>query len=127
VPSKANVLIIDDEEDITKLIKTALEEYGFSVETFNDPLLALNHFKSNPRKFSVIVSDIRMPGMSGIELVAHIKKSERKVNAILMTAFDVDSIKPELEKYGCEIAEIFQKPLSIKKLCERITTQLDNE
>ena len=44
-----------------------------------------------------------------------------------MTAFDVDSIKPELEKYGYEIVEIFQKPLSIEKLCKRIRMQLDNE
>ena len=66
-----------------------------------------------------------MPGMSGIELIAHIKKLEPKVKTILMTAFDVDTIKPDLERYDYEIAEIFQKPLSMKKLCEKIRMQLD--
>ena len=125
--SKANILVVDDEEDIANLIKIALEKDGFKVETFKDPLLALNHFKSNLKKFSVIVSDVRMPGMSGIELIAHIKKLEPKVNAMFMTAFDVDYIKPELEKYDYEIARIFQKPFSIKMLCEQIKIQLDNE
>ena len=65
--------------------------------------------------------------MSGIELIAHTKKLKPKVNAMLMTAFDMDYIKPDLEKYDYEIVEIFQKPLSIKNLCERIRKQLDNE
>lgn len=127
MPSKPNVLVVDDNEDIAELIKTALEKDGFEVEIFNDPLLALDHFKLDPKKFSVVISDVRMPGMSGIELIAHIKKLEPKVNAMFMTAFDIDNIKPELEKYDYEIVEIFQKPLSIKKLCERIRLQWDNE
>ena len=124
--SKDNILVVEDNEDMVDLIKTAFEKDGFKVETFQDPLLALNHFKSDLKKFSVVVSDVRMPGMNGIELIAYIKKLEPKVNAMLMTAFDIDYIKPELEKYDYEIAEIFQKPLSIKKLCERIRKQLDN-
>ena len=127
MPSEVNILVIDDEEDVANLLKTVLEKDGFKVETFKDPLLALNHFKSDLKKFSIIVSDVRMPGMNGIELIAHIKKLEPKVNAMLMTAFDIDYIRPEIEKYDYEIAEIFQKPLSIKKLCKRITTLLENE
>ena len=65
--------------------------------------------------------------MNGIELVTQIKRLDPKVNAVLMTALDIDSIKPELEKYDYEIDEIFQKPLSVKTLCERIRMQLDNE
>jgi two-component system, cell cycle response regulator CpdR len=127
MPSKSNILIVDDNEDIAEIIKTALEHDGFKVDAFNDPLIALNHFKLNPKKFSAVISDVRMPGMTGIELIAHIKKLEPKVKAIFMTAFDVDTFKPELERYDYEIAEIFQKPLSMKKLCERIRMQLDSE
>ncbi|MGN6347741.1 MAG: response regulator [Candidatus Nitrosocosmicus sp.] len=126
MPSKSNILVVDDNEDIADIIKTVLEEDGFKVDAFNDPLFALEYFKSNLRKFSVVVSDIRMSGMSGIELVAHIKKLEPRVKAIFITAFDVDSIKPEIEKYDYEVAEVFQKPLPIKQLCERIRMHLDN-
>jgi two-component system, cell cycle response regulator CpdR len=125
--SKSNILVIDDNNDIAEIIKIALQSDGFSVDVFNDPLFALNHFKSNPKKFSVVISDVRMPGMSGFELITHIKKLEPKVKTILMTAFDVDTIKPELERYDYELAEIFQKPLSMKKLCERIRMQLDKQ
>jgi DNA-binding NtrC family response regulator len=127
VSSSFNLLVVDDNKDIAEVIKIALEKDGFKVDACNDPLFALNHFKSNPKKFSVVISDVRMPGMSGIELIAHIKKLESKVKTILMTAFDVDTIKPELERYDYEIAEIFQKPLSMKKLCERIRMQLDKQ
>jgi DNA-binding NtrC family response regulator len=120
MPSQFNILVVDDNEDIADIIKTLLENDGFKVDAFNDSLLALEYFKSNLKKFSVVVSDVRMPGMSGIELVAHIKKIEPTVQAIFMTAFDVDSIKPELEKYDYEVAEVFQKPLPMKKLRERI-------
>jgi DNA-binding NtrC family response regulator len=125
--SGSNLLVVDDNKDIVEIIKIALEKDGFKVDACNDPIFALDHFQSNPKKFSVIISDLRMPGMSGIELIAHIKKLEPKVKAILMTAFDVDTVKPELERYDYELAEIFQKPLSMKKLCERIRIQLDNE
>jgi DNA-binding NtrC family response regulator len=120
-------LVVDDNEDIAEIIKTLLEKDGFKVDAFNDPLLALEFFQSNLKKFSVVVSDVRMSGMSGIELVAHIKKLEPRVKAIFMTAFDVDSIKPELEKYDYEVAEVFQKPLPMKKLRERIRMQIDND
>jgi DNA-binding response OmpR family regulator len=127
MPSRSNILIVDDNEDIADIVKTVLEDDGFKVDAFNDPLLALEYFKSDLKKFSVVVSDIKMPRMSGIELVARIKKLEPNVKAMFITAFDVDSIKPEIEKYDYEVIEVFQKPLPIKQLCKRIRMHLDNE
>jgi DNA-binding NtrC family response regulator len=108
MPFKSNILVVDDNENIANIMKMALEEDGFKVDAFNDPLLALDYFKLRSKMFSVVVSDVRMPGMSGIELVAHIKKLEPKVKAMFMTAFDVDSIKIQIEKYDYEVEEIFQ-------------------
>lgn len=127
MPSKSNILVVDDNEDVADIIKTVLEEEGFKVDAFNDLLFVLEFFKSNLKKFSVVVSDIRMTGMSGIELVAYIKKLEPGVKAMFMTAFDVDLLKPKIEKCDYEVVDVCQKPLPMKQLCERIRMHLDNE
>jgi YesN/AraC family two-component response regulator len=74
----------------------------------------LGHFKSNLKKFAVVLSDVRMPSMSGIKLMAKIKDLEPAVNAIFMTVFDADHVKSDLEKYNYKVAEIFQKLLLMK-------------
>ncbi len=96
--SKPNILIIDDHIDIANAIKITLQKDGFNVSVFNDPFLALEHFKSNLKKFPVVLSDVRMPRMNGIELMAKIKDLEPEVKAIFMTAFDADYVKSDLRK-----------------------------
>ncbi len=64
---------------------------------YSIPFLALGYFKSNLKKFAVVLSDVRMPYMSCIELMAKIKDLEPEVNAIFMTAFDAYYVKSDLE------------------------------
>ena len=125
MPSKPNILLIDDNSDITNIVKRGPQADGFNVETYNDPFLALDCFKTYPKKFAFVISDVRMPGMSGIELIANIKKLEPEIKAIFITSFDKDHIKPDLEKYDYDI-EIFQKPLAMKEICKRIKRYLNN-
>ena len=54
-----------------------------------------------------------MQGMNGIELLAKIKNAEPKVKAMIMTAFDVDTVKLEIQIYDYEIVELFQKPFTM--------------
>jgi len=67
-----NVLVIDDDLDIGDSVKESLEKNGFNVHVFNDPLLALDYFKLNPKENSLVISNIGMPGMNGMEFVAKI-------------------------------------------------------
>jgi len=124
--SNSNILVIDDNIDIANIVKTSLEIDGFDVSMFNDPHLALEHFKKNLAKFSVVISDVRMPGINGPELVAIIKDLRPEIKVIFMTAFDMMDIKPEIENYDYEIAEIFQKPLSMKRLRKIVKELLNN-
>ena len=124
--SNSNILVIDDNIDIANIVKTSLEIDGFNVSMFNDPYLALEHFKKNLVKFSVVISDVRMPGINGPELVAIIKDLRPEIKVIFMTAFDMMDIKPEIEKYDYEIAEIFQKPLSMRRLRKIVKEILNN-
>jgi DNA-binding NtrC family response regulator len=124
--SNSNILVIDDNIDIANIVKTSLEIDGFNVSMFNDPYLALEYFKKDLEKFSVVISDVRMPGINGPELVAIIKDLRPEIKVIFMTAFDMMDIKPEIEKYDYEIAEIFQKPLSMRRLRKIVKEILNN-
>lgn len=63
---KNRILAVDDEPDITHVLKIGLEAKGFIVETYNDPLQALSNFKSE--SYDLLLLDIRMPGLNGFEL-----------------------------------------------------------
>ena len=89
---------------------------GFNTHEFTNPFLALDYFKTDPKKFALAITDIRMPGMNGIELLIHIKEIRPDIKTFIVTAVDIDTIKPEIKRHALEIEEIFQKPLSLQIL-----------
>lgn len=119
------VAIIDDELDITVLFRDAMRGIqGISIFTFTNPIMALEHFKFNRNNYHLIVSDLRMPGINGIELIKRIKELNPLVRTILMTAFEIDD---ELfQKYAEEqlINGFLQKPIMLKDLVKEVDNQL---
>jgi DNA-binding NtrC family response regulator len=115
-PKNKGILVVDDHEEIADLVKDHLLRDGYSVHEFYDPLVALDYFKENSKKFALVITDVRMPSMSGIELVSKIKEIKQDIKAILISAFERDTINDEVDRYNVEIAEIFQKPILLKKL-----------
>jgi two-component system, OmpR family, response regulator ChvI len=81
---KSRVLLVDDEPDILYLVKTGLERNGFEVDAYTDPLLALQNFKSD--LYFLLVLDIKMPKMDGIELFNRIEKEDNKVKICFFSA-----------------------------------------
>jgi two-component system, cell cycle response regulator CpdR len=97
---------------------------GFSVVTFTDPNLALEHFKENESSYVLVLSDYRMPCMSGMDLIKQIKDRKPSVRTILMTAFDVDN-KLIQEYTSKKILDTFiQKPVKIVAPRQEISNQL---
>jgi len=80
-----NVLIIDDEEGICLLLEDIVRECGYAVKYFLDPRQALTCLKSED--FSVVISDIRMPGMNGMELLDEIMLVDKNISVIMITAY----------------------------------------
>jgi DNA-binding NtrC family response regulator len=109
-------LVVDDHEEIADLVKDQLLKDGYSVHEFYDPLLALDYFKEHSKKFALVITDVRMPSMSGVELVSKIKEVKQDIKAILISAFERNTIDDEINRYNVEIADIFQKPILLKKL-----------
>jgi DNA-binding response OmpR family regulator len=116
---------VDDYKDISYLVKTQLQKGGFDVYDFNDPLIALGYFKENAKKFSLIITDVMMPGMSGIEFLVKAKEISPNVKSFLMTSFEINTIKYEIVKNALEISEIIQKPIHLKELVIRVKNILN--
>jgi CheY-like chemotaxis protein len=79
-----NILLVDDEYDACLVYKIVLEENGFKVDSFEDPLLALPSFK--PHSYALAILDIKMPKMSGFELYREIRKIDPEVKVCFLTA-----------------------------------------
>ena len=83
-----SVIVIDDEIELSSLFKEFLEKEGYDAMSFSDPLMALEYFKETIDKHSLIITDMRMPGMSGIEFAKKIREFNTKIKIFLITAFD---------------------------------------
>jgi two-component system, response regulator, stage 0 sporulation protein F len=81
----ATILIVDDEEHIRLLFKEELEDEGYTVDLASNGLDALDKLKTSA--YSVIVLDIKMPGMDGIQTLAEIKKINKDQPVILCSAY----------------------------------------
>lgn len=114
---KRLVAIVDDELDIANLFRDHLRGIkDIIVFTFTDPLIALEHFISNKHEYSLIISDLKMPRISGIELIKKVKESNPFVRTLLMTAFEIDD--PLFEEYKSTgiINDFLQKPVRLEAL-----------
>jgi len=116
---------VDDDLDISTLFSDALKNIqGISVYNFTDPVLALEHFDTNNRYYVLVISDLRMPGLNGMEFLRRVKEDNSFVRTILMTAFDVND-KMFGQYVKKKIIDAFlQKPVKIHDLLREVESQL---
>ena len=118
------ILLVDDEPDVTYTIKNILEDNEYNVDSFNDPILALNYYKVN--FYDLVILDIKLPKMDGFELYTKIREKDPKVKICFLTA--IAAFNEEFRKIrlvlGKTINEDYfiQKPVEMEDLLKKLTS-----
>ena len=112
------IVLVDDEPDIVDTLAKPLRRSGFRVQSFTDPLSALEHFKKNALDFGLLISDVRMPGMSGFELAEAAKRIKADLRIIMMTGFEINKITVDKLRDAISFEYLLTKPILPSKMVE---------
>jgi signal transduction histidine kinase/ActR/RegA family two-component response regulator/HAMP domain-containing protein len=118
-----SVLVIDDDADLLEMTAAALERFGYDVTSSNDPVEALAAIAVDPGAWDVVVSDQVMPGLSGLDLLAKIKRIRPDCPVILCTGFTDDMSEARARALGAD--GFFWKPVEPAVIARRIRALFD--
>jgi DNA-binding NtrC family response regulator len=123
MPSRLDVLLIDDEPIVGKRLKPALDKVGCSVEVFTDPRAALARLEE--KKFDIVVADIRMEEVDGIEILEHVMAKNPRTKVIMITGYATLEVAREAQAKGAFdfIAKPF-KPADLREIVARAAEAL---
>jgi DNA-binding response OmpR family regulator len=125
---KKKILIVDDELDVILALKMYLEQQGFQVDTFTQPVNALSQFKA--AFYDLLILDIKMLDMNGFELYREIKKKDETVKVFFLTALsemhDYDAYKKEVSPKEGE-RYFIGKPIENDEMLKRINTIIGSQ
>jgi DNA-binding NtrC family response regulator len=116
----AKLLVVDDDSDIVQVLKLGLLKNRFLVNAFTNPEEALQSFKSNAETYCLMLSDIRMPGLSGIQLARNVKEVNPNVKTVLMTSFEIRDSEFSKVFPSTHVDGFVQKPIGIRDLADKI-------
>ncbi|MFL6411190.1 MAG: response regulator [Nitrososphaeraceae archaeon] len=118
-------MIVDDEPDITLMLKIVLEDNGFEVDAFEDAIAALKYYKAS--LYDLLILDIKMPEMDGFELYDEIKKIDDKMKVCFLTASEMYYNKLRKDKYSSLDKDLFiQKPIENEELVNIVNKILNS-
>lgn len=122
--SNHRIMVVDDEHDLLRMVVLFLKKWNFEVSSFANPIDALKQFESNPSGYDLVITDIRMPGMTGMELAKSILKIRPDMKIILMTAFATSPVELESNLPILKWDDILQKPFRLVEICNAVKKKL---
>ena len=123
--SNNRILLVDNEPDIALAFKIGLEDNGFVVNAFNNPEIASANFKDG--LYDLLLLDIKMPKMNGIEFYQRMKGIDKKVKVCFITASEIYYYK-EIAKGlfpVLGIRRLIRKPIKIEELVKELKQELE--
>jgi CheY-like chemotaxis protein len=117
---KKRILLVDDETDVNYTFATVLEDNGFRVDSFANPILALNDFKAG--LYELVLLDIKMPEMDGFKLYEQMRKVDNEFKVCFLTASEMFYEEYRQAHYSTihEHYPIIQKPIKNEELIKEI-------
>jgi CheY-like chemotaxis protein len=110
-------MVVDDEKDVLIIIAKRLEQEGYEVHSFSDPIKAIQHIESDGcMECDVLISDVRMPQINGFQLVRRIRELRPDMKIIMMTAFEVNKNEFEAVFPSTPVDHMLRKPFAPSKL-----------
>jgi len=116
------ILLVDDEETIRYVLKEALVSEGYKVDVAQDAFQAMERFKMSP--YDLIITDIKMRGMDGIQLIREIRRSDSNLKIVIITAYGSLETVKEAAKLG--VVEMISKPFKIREIKDVIVRMFNN-
>jgi len=110
------ILLVDDEAQLLDLLKRYLERLGYEVEACLKPAEALQRFEADPSRYSLVLTDLTLPGISGDEMIARMRGMAPQLRAIVSSGYPYE---PKGKHTG-----FLQKPFLPKMLAEMIEQML---
>ncbi len=111
---RQRVLIVDDEEGIRDLLSRTLALAEYDVQTVSDGISALHYLRETGEPFSLVIADLRMPGMDGLTLIREVKQINPQLPIIIITGFSSESSAIEAVNLG--VAGYLTKPVGIPQV-----------
>jgi DNA-binding NtrC family response regulator len=118
-------MIVDDEPGTLQIFEVYLKSASFEVDAFSEPVKALESFTRNPNLYSLLVTDVRMPVMSGIGLAKRVLRIRPDIKILLMTAFQMDQSEIQDTLPAEQFGDILlRKPFDLDQMLDAIKKQL---
>ncbi|MGD2092607.1 MAG: response regulator [Candidatus Aminicenantes bacterium] len=121
---KERILLVDDEINLTEVGKQMLERLGYEVKGMSNPLHALETFREEPEQFHLVISDLTMPRMTGLQLAEEIRKINPRIPIILCSGFSTTLTEEQIQSFG--IDDFIMKPIIKSELAQVVRKVLDN-
>lgn len=121
--NKYNIMVIDDEKIVGSMAKRSLEQDGYEVETFLNGESALARLKE--KSFDVVITDLKMKGIDGLEILRTVKQLYPGTVVIMITAFA--NLDVAIEALRDDVHDFFPKPVKIKDLKASIQKALEKK
>ncbi len=124
IPSGSErILIVDDEETIIAMEGRMLEGLGYAVTAFSDAIKAKEAFVADPQFFDLLITDMNMPNLSGLDLVEAVKAVRPHIPIIISTGFSEQINNANAHRYG--VQRVIMKPLVLHELAQAVRNALE--
>jgi two-component system cell cycle sensor histidine kinase/response regulator CckA len=116
------ILVVDDEESIVQMMQQALITLGYAAEFATNPVAALDLVRADAPRFALVLTDLTMPGMTGLALAARLRQIRPDLPIILMTGYSATLTPARVKAEGLQ--DLLLKPTSLPALASAVHAAL---